>query len=529
MLALLRTLFAAVIGCAAIGCAASGSANATPAPPVVSVQQQGPLTMQLNATTGTQWSWTITDASGNAVATAVGNSVVVPFPAAGDYTATVDATDDDPLAPDAARGQLTFHVYGTPTASFTYAQLPDGTVQFSDRSTGDPTGWTWNFPGGTYAGQAPPNQAPPNQALPVGTSTVGLTVTNTAGFSSVSLPVLVNGPPQAVLNILSTPAAIDAPVLLDASRSTDPNDDALAYAWDLDGDNLFDDAVGATYTVSYETAGRYKVAVQVSDGHGGTAIARGTITVLADDVPPVVQFVNDPIQPATGTTVLFTATALDADGVVTKIEWDLDDDGLFDDAAGPIATWRFDTPGPHRVAVRAVDNRAVATVAFRTVDVVSPVLPPPAAPQKGPSPDPAPQAAAPPAVSGVSSPPAARPAMLTPFPVVRIRGTFERGAIRISLLKVEAPPGATVRVRCRKGSCQTKRADVRVKAARTAVRVRSLERRRLSAGTVVEVFVTAPGQVGKYTRFTVRRGASPARSDLCLQPGQTSPTRCPIT
>lgn len=522
-------MIAAVIGCGTIGFVVPVSASATPAPPDVSVQQQGSLTMQLSATTGTQWSWTVTDASGTAVTTATGNPAVVALPAAGDYTAAVDATDDDPENVGAAHGQASFHVYAAPAASFAYAQQTDGTVRFSDLSTGEPTGWSWDFPGGTYAGPAPPAQA-----LPVGTSTVGLTVTNAAGFSSVSLPVFVNGPPQAVLGVLSSPAAIDAPVLLDASRSTDPNDDALAYAWDLDNDGAFDDGDGtATQTVSYETAGRFKVAVQVADGHGGTAVARSTITVLADDRPPVAQFVNDPVQPLAGTTVLFTATTLDADGVVTKIEWDLDDDGLFDDAAGPIASWRFDDAGPHRVALRAVDDRGVATVAFRTIDVLRPApgAPPAPPPEKSPAPVvPGPAPVPTPVPAPVSAPVAAAsgPAMLAPFPVIRIRGSFERGAIRVSLLKVQAPPGATIRVRCRRGSCAARRADVRLPAARAAVRVRSLERR-LSTGTVVEVFVTAPGRIGKYTRFTVRRQASPARTDLCLVPGQASPTRCPTT
>ncbi|WP_445149597.1 PKD domain-containing protein [Baekduia sp. Peel2402] len=523
---MLRTRLAARLGGVAMAFAllAAGSAQATPAVPEVSVQQQGSLTMQLGASTGTHWAWTITDASGTAIAGATDNPVLVAFPAAGDYTATVDATDDDPLALDAARGQATFHVYAAPSAAFTSAPLSDGSVQLADTSTGEPTGWTWSLPTGTYSGQTPPPQA-----LPVGVSSVGLTVTNAAGFSSVSQSVVVNGPPQAILNILSSPAAIDAPVLLDASRSTDPNGDALSYAWDLDGDGQFDDGAGETQTMNYETAGRYKVAVQVNDGHGGTAIARGTVTVLADDRPPVVQFTNEPLQPVTGTTVLFTATALDADGVVTRIEWDLDDDGLFDDAAGPTATWRFDVSGPHRIAVRATDDRGVATVAFRTIDVTSPVLPVPTVLPPATTVGPVAATAVPGPATGAAPPVVSRPAMLAPFPVVRIRGTFARGAIRISLLKVQAPSGAAVRVRCRKGSCAAKRADVRVKAARAPIRVRSLEQRRLAVGTIVEVFVTAPGRIGKYTSFTVRRDASPARTDSCLQPAHTTPTPCPTT
>jgi hypothetical protein len=46
---------------------------------------------------------------------------------------------------------------------------------------------------------------------------------------------------------------------------------------------------------------------------------------------------------------------------------------------------------------------------------------------------------------------------------------------------------------------------------------------------VVEVFVTAPKMIGKYVKFEVRRGAAPARSDLCLTPGRAKPAACPTT
>ena len=106
-----------------IVCGLAAPAGATPATPEVTVQQQGALTVVLNSSTGTHWSWTITDGSGQTIATASDNPVVVTFPAGGDYTAAVDATDDDPLAPEAAHGQTTFHVYATPVASFTCTRL----------------------------------------------------------------------------------------------------------------------------------------------------------------------------------------------------------------------------------------------------------------------------------------------------------------------------------------------------------------------------------------------------------------------
>jgi hypothetical protein len=41
------------------------------------------------------------------------------FSQAGDYTAIVDASDDDPMATAPTSARATFHVYNTPTASFT--------------------------------------------------------------------------------------------------------------------------------------------------------------------------------------------------------------------------------------------------------------------------------------------------------------------------------------------------------------------------------------------------------------------------
>ena len=118
--------------------------------------------------------------------------------------------------------------------------------------------------------------------------------------------------------------------------------------------------------------------------------------------------------------------------------------------------------------------------------------------------------------------------MITPFPIVRIRGLIVRGSARLSLLSVKAPKGARVKVICHGGGCPKKKSVVlRVASGKSSVRVRSLERR-LRRGAVIEVFVTAPGRVGKYTRFTIRSNAAPARRDLCLQPGKAKPVSCPV-
>jgi hypothetical protein len=51
--------------------------------------------------------------------------------------------------------------------------------------------------------------------------------------------------------------------------------------------------------------------------------------------------------------------------------------------------------------------------------------------------------------------------------------------------------------------------------------------RSLPAGVRLEIRVSKPGEVGKYTSFAVRRGKLPKRRDSCLDPGGVKPMPCP--
>jgi hypothetical protein len=58
------------------------------------------------------------------------------------------------------------------------------------------------------------------------------------------------------------------------------------------------------------------------------------------------------------------------------------------------------------------------------------------------------------------------------------------------------------------------------------VRVRALQRS-YRPGATIEIRVTQPRTIGKYTRIKTRRGKAPLRIDRCLMPGSTKPVRCP--
>ncbi len=111
---------------------------------------------------------------------------------------------------------------------------------------------------------------------------------------------------------------------------------------------------------------------------------------------------------------------------------------------------------------------------------------------------------------------------IVPFPVVRIAGRVRR-ATQIVRLSVKAARGSKVTVRCFGRSCPVRAMTRRVR--RREVRFQRLERS-MRPGTRIVVRVTRPGQIGKYTRFRMRARKAPARVDRCLLPGVRRPVRC---
>jgi hypothetical protein len=109
---------------------------------------------------------------------------------------------------------------------------------------------------------------------------------------------------------------------------------------------------------------------------------------------------------------------------------------------------------------------------------------------------------------------------LRPFPVVRIKGRVASGGARVTLLRVRAPRGSKVVVRCRRSGCPLRRRSIRVG------RIRALERF-LHAGIHITIRVSKPGLIGKYVRFVIRDGMPPKRRDACLLPGDGAPAECP--
>jgi hypothetical protein len=201
-----------------------------------------------------------------------------------------------------------------------------------------------------------------------------------------------------------------------------------------------------------------------------------------------------PAVPATGERVSLVSTSTDAASPITGIAWALTGDSSFQ-PGGATLTTSFATSGNHVVRLRVRNSYGLSSIATETIKVVTPGVP-----------------------------------LMQPFPVVRIAGTETASGIRLRLLKVQqAPAGARIIVRCKGRGCPLKsvrRVAVLGKRGVAPSEFRGFERI-LRFGVTLEILVSKPGEIGKYTRFAIRRGKLPLRVDRCLDLEGIKPLQCP--
>lgn len=204
-----------------------------------------------------------------------------------------------------------------------------------------------------------------------------LRVTDKFGTDSGSLnawgidlrTAVCDGSPIASFTADPDPVLPGQTLTLDASASTDPNGTIATYEWDLDDDGQYDDGTGQTLTTTFPTRGLYPVGLRVTDDQGDTGTISKDVSVTD---PPVASFTATPASPLTAEdTTLDGSASIDPDGApLTRYEWDLDGDGLFelDGGASPTTTAQWATPGTRTVRLRVTDQDGATDV--HQIDVV---------------------------------------------------------------------------------------------------------------------------------------------------------------
>jgi hypothetical protein len=109
----------------------------------------------------------------------------------------------------------------------------------------------------------------------------------------------------------------------------------------------------------------------------------------------------------------------------------------------------------------------------------------------------------------------------------RLRATPTASGLRIVYLRVIAPKGSKITVRCGRRCKFAKKAAASGNPLATAARtvaIKKLAGRSFRAGQRIRIYVTRKGRIGAYIQYTVTRGGF-KRVNRCLNPGSTKPRK----
>ncbi len=167
------------------------------------------------------------------------------------------------------KGSSIINVYSLPVADFS-SNVSSGqtplAVQFTDKSTGNPTTWFWDFGDGTSSN----HKNPIHEYIADGTYKVTLTVSNAVGTStSESCLIDVNSNNMAA-EFESSETTGTAPFTVEFYDSSTGS--PTAWQWDFNSDGQVD-AIEQNPVYEFTNAGVYSVSLRVSNGN-----ALGNIT-----------------------------------------------------------------------------------------------------------------------------------------------------------------------------------------------------------------------------------------------------------
>ncbi len=393
----------------------------------------------------------------------------------------------------------------------------------------------------------------PGPQLPDGTYTAQATQDDTAGNIGTSLAstfIVDTHAPAVSLNALATPTS-DATPSFGGNAGTEPEDKPKVtvklYAGSTPSGTPVAHSSATQHGGTWSTAptshlpdGTYTAQAEQSDDTGNTGLsAPSTFTV--DTRPPLITLTlpADGASTSTGslavagtagtavgdsdvvTLELFAGSVLVAGETPLESIQVLASGGQWSAAVGGLGDGAYILRAEQS---DAAGNRGLSFSHSFTVALAAPSAP--ATPVA-----PVPVAVAP--AASVSVPPANanQPRLMQPFPIVRIAGSYDARGATVKLLSVQAPAGARVKITCKGAHCPIKALTRIARTSRTGSSQVSFPgfTRVFPPGVVLEVRVSRNGEIGKYTRFAVRHGKLPVRTDTCLDTAGLHPRACPTT
>ncbi len=138
----------------------------------------------------------------------------------------------------------------------------------------------------------------------------------------------------------------------------------VLWDWDLNADGQFTDAAGPVVSTVFPAAGTFQVGLRITTDLGTEVVAYRLVTV---NPVPVADFTAPDV--CKGANTVLTSTSSISGGSVVFWEWDLDNDGQYDDATGETLSHNFGNDGGYVVGLRVTSDLGCQSTTTATVVV----------------------------------------------------------------------------------------------------------------------------------------------------------------
>lgn len=165
-------------------------------------------------------------------------------------------------------------------------------------------------------------------------------------------------------------------VNFDGSDSKSPNGEITAYAWDLNGDDVYDDGTETTAQKTFDKVGAFKVGLRVTDSLGAFATGSIEIETTVPDTPIAaiaVEGVEGANLEINKPYIFSGASSTSPTGSVEKYSWTFGDGGK---AETRTSTHIFKTAGEYDVTLKITDTNKKTAETITRFTVGTPESPP---------------------------------------------------------------------------------------------------------------------------------------------------------
>lgn len=200
-----------------------------------------------------------------------------------------------------------------------------------------------------------------------GEYTVTAKATNSYGVSTTSAPITIRVKPNVTVSLTATPNNIPAPATITLHATAAAINDTIAKVEFYSGGKLLCMVTQAPYVFDWTgvAAGDYSVIARATDNLGNSAITTPiTVRVKPEErINPTVSMTATPDNAVAPAAIMLNATASDADGTVSKVEFFNGETLLGTVPDAPyLFNWTNVLAGEYAITAKVTDNRGNSTI-----------------------------------------------------------------------------------------------------------------------------------------------------------------------